>query len=723
MRDILTNWPGSRPTSEMDYETRHRRLVEMIAGYPEVVTGMRPLDIPTHLRSIDALKLSLYLDGIPNKFAKDSEWSSLRTTLLDWDLLEPGLHKKEEKKGDRHISLHRTFIGCLIHHIEFFEEVNAMSEEEKNVYNLDKSNFQRALHSSHNSRDGCWPGDAELRKKPGTFDFAMNNFILLGQNDNQLDAVDGGENTNDLSDKGFYEHSVKFEQIQSWIKWYCDQPSDLSPLRPNIRQNMHLGASAILEGVFARIRSKLLADRRPGAITVDGGGRICFISTKNPDEEKTWIEDRIVESLDLDAAHLHPYNQVIIDSIKKWGMLTNQAYLIDRSGIKLYWKDDNNAFLEADQGKKAFWRGFLTEQLHCITKMYYPKANQNNDENDTSTEKKPPFSSYRNMKCKFCTGINPEEEKVSSPRKLLETCEMNAEGIKEQVCVFHHVMFYLGNAVKIRQQSQHSKSVFVKGRHKIHHVIHLDGNGIGQIFTQDYKHIDPPSYNAADPNKTNFENLMLPFWNRNYEAIIDLKKPWENVERLFESQFRERLIEHPKIFIRLRKRRVQSYLQRKRRSFDFNAKWWISFREGVYSNPNNHLEPWVAAGDDLILINRKTDNYVAVVDTLRTFHNLLMDYFDGNVPISFGAGISKSVSNDLSVTIKHSKYAEESAKHSWKDRVLEMDDQSWLVSEKARIAHKEGNEIPLETFPEYPLESESSVPSIVHVWVGSEQCI
>lgn len=719
MRDILTNWPGSRPTSEMDYETRHRRLVEMIAGYPEVVTGMRPLDIPTHLQSIDALKLSLYLDGIRNQFTGESEWSSLRTTLLDWDLLEPALHKENEGREKETRKIHRTFIGCLIHHIELFEEIDKLSEEGLKEFKLDKSNFLRALHSSHNSRRGCWPDDDKLAKKPDTLTKGMKNFTLLSQKDGlfeKLSEDDSEENSPDSSMKGFYEHSVKFEKIQSWIRWYCEHTEDESPLVPNIRQNLHLGASAILEGVFARIRSKVLAEKRPGAITVDGGGRICFISTESPDAEKIWINEIITQSLDLDAAHLHPYNQVIVDSIKKWGMLTNRAYLIDRTGKKIFWKDDKEKFTKMDEKKEAFWRGFLTSQLRDITGKYYPNANQEYKENNTSSKVKSKNSFYKNKDCSFCMGVDSELQKASSPRKLLEKCDMDPEGIKNKVCVFHHVMFYLGNAVKIRQLSQLSKSVFDKNQHAIHHVIHLDGNGIGQIFTQDYQKIDPPSYNEADPNKANFENLMLPFWSENYDAITNLNESWRNIRQMFEDQFDEKLAEHPKILKLLRNRRVQSYLQRKRRSFDFNANWWISFHEGVYSNPNNHLEPWVAAGDDLILINRKTNDVLAVMNTLEQFHDLLMNYFDGSVPISFGAGVSEHREKDLSIAIKNSYEAEKSAKQSWKNWVFGNEDNAWLVSESAKIAHKKQAEVSSGGFSERVLAKGSGVPSIVHIW-------
>ena len=124
MGHLMRNWPGSRQTSEQEPIVRHRRLVEMIAGYPVIVNGNRPLDIPVHHLSIDALNLSLYFDGIAIDFEREvSEYSSLRTILLDWDLHEVNLHKMATKQTN-FFNLHKPFLHFLIHHIEQFEEID-----------------------------------------------------------------------------------------------------------------------------------------------------------------------------------------------------------------------------------------------------------------------------------------------------------------------------------------------------------------------------------------------------------------------------------------------------------------------------------------------------------------------------------------------------------------------------------------------------------------------
>ena len=722
MAEIITNWPGTRPTSEMPYEIRHRRLVEMIAGYPEIVTGKRPLDVPTHHRSIDALKLSLYLDGIENKFVKDSEWCSLRTSLLDWDLLDEQLQGNNTKKKTNRIQ--KTYLACLIHHIEKFE-----NSEENEEYQNDRSNFLRALHSYHHTREGLWPPEEELNEPPqglSKLDQLRLDAALQGDESEEESRCKKGEQT-------FFEHSIKFEKIQSWIKWHCYQDEVQSPLNPSIRQNMHLGASAILEGVFARIRSKVLAEKRPGSITVDGGGRICYISKHTPAQEEKWIQETINQSLDLDPNHLHPYNEKIIESIKQWGKITNKAYLKDKAGKKIEYLNNETQFDQMDQNREAFWRDFLTENLRHITDKYYPTPSFHIKKVSESSGQVSGFNGFKDQYCRFCNGAD-QAKKHKNLERFLDSCEPNADGVKNQVCVFHYVLFKLGDAVKIRQLSQKSKSIFVRrkeqARYRIHHVIHLDGNGIGQIFTRDYSGINQPSTRSDDPAKADFQKMILPFWEKHKKEIVDLKRPWEDVERLFEDMFenscepskpKPKLEKYPKFSKALRKRRVQAYLQRKRRSFDFNVNWWVSFHEGVFSNRDNYLEPWVAAGDDLILVNRKTEDTQEVVKTLTQFQHKLLDNFKGSVPISFGVGIAKKDDADLSMTIQQSHAAEKSAKHSWKDLILKNEKLAWLVKESAKVSHDSQERLPgCEFYRQEVLENSNAAPSMIHIWQDFE---
>ena len=84
---------GTTQTSEQDDDERHLRLISTIAGYPEILTGRRPLDIPLHKKSELAFKLSEFLDCI--KPDSHSEWHSLRSLLLHHDLVHFSHRKRK----------------------------------------------------------------------------------------------------------------------------------------------------------------------------------------------------------------------------------------------------------------------------------------------------------------------------------------------------------------------------------------------------------------------------------------------------------------------------------------------------------------------------------------------------------------------------------------------------------------------------------------------------
>ena len=78
IREFILNWPGEE-TVKFDFETRHNRLIQIIAGYPEIDVGRYPLDWPLSKKANDALRLTRYLDSIKSPDGK----TSLRSVLLN----------------------------------------------------------------------------------------------------------------------------------------------------------------------------------------------------------------------------------------------------------------------------------------------------------------------------------------------------------------------------------------------------------------------------------------------------------------------------------------------------------------------------------------------------------------------------------------------------------------------------------------------------------------
>ena len=679
---ILMNWPGDLPTAEMDFDKRHNRLIETIAGYPRIAVGKRPLDFPMHYLSLEALKLSLYLDGIGIEGSKEGyEWHSLRTFLIDYDLkittrLEPKVTDAD----------HTMLLKTLIDNVKGFEEYEELNPEQRKTYDLEESNFLRGLHSSAHDRTRYWKNDN------ATKEITPPGFKFYGQVSGEAVERDGF----------FYEHSVKFLKIQKWIKFYAG--SDLggsTPLKLDIRHNLRIGASAILEGLFAKIRSKVLEEKRPGSITIDGGGRLCFIS-KNI-SEKIWIEEIISESFALEPRHPQPFAQILRKSIMEWGVETKR---IPGEGLK--------------QGET---KAFLDEQFSQITEKYFPQMAINTPPDDSLE-----FEGFKHEQCHICTQSADGQTESTPKRYLSQFADEESSCSKNQVCAFHYLLFALGEGVKIRQASQRMKVVVNPKDQKIHHVICLDGNGIGQIFNKKWEEIenpkiaqisekapDIPSVNQAREKIQRDQEILDQLWSNQKEKITDLKTPWTEIEQALEQQCDDSLQNNAEVLEEIYKRRNQAYLQRKRRSFCFNAKWWIAFNDGIYSNPENHLEPFVAAGDDLILINRAQTEVQGTINALRDFARHLSEEFNDEIPISFGAGVAANTTT-IAQTIKLALEAEESAKVRWKKFIQDVPETEHLIKEKARIGvQKRAGRLDLSKVEETLLH-ESKIQSIVHVW-------
>jgi len=725
MGHLMRNWPGTRLTSEQEPAVRHRRLVEMIAGYPVIVNGNRPLDIPIHHLSVDALNLSLYFDGIAVNVGPElSEYSSLRTVLLDWDLHQVNLHKVISTQGS-FFNLHKPFLHFLIHHIEQFEEINKLDDGVKSNFQLEKSNFLRALHSfSTNRVDMCWPKDEEL-KAPD------QGFLLDGQ---ELEMSEHEPNGLRINSNIYYEHSVKFEKIQKWIEFYSSKVDVDYPLKNNVKHKLMIGASAFLEGAFAKLRSRVLSEKRPGSITIDGGGRICFISTKK--DEKEWIKAIIEESLLLAPDLPHPYADLMMESLRKWGELTHRIQENKDSNGELeykIWDPEQSEFI-SDIRLGPWYR----ENLRGMAEKYYPSMSYNKEENPDNE------NFYADPTCAFCTGTD-NVEMYSSPSLFLKKCVPDNRGIKNQLCAFHHILYYLGNAAQVRYGSQVSRALSDPlVERNIRHVVVLDGNGIGQIFKQEYATISNPVFHEEETSakkippeafakrmenqkrkKEDFYEKTLPFWEKNKNLITDLKEPWSKIESLFYQEFNLNLCEQKGVNKLLKNQRKQAYLQRKRRSFNFNALWWSAFFEGIYQQNDFHLEPFVAAGDDLVLVNRTLSGNKRVIDAVKCFNEKLQGKYSEyeKLPMSFGAGVAErreelreeNVAEIISVAeiIKRARDAEKAAKWSWK-RIINETEYIWLIKESAR--NKLGGDN-VNTFEEISAKIQNQVvPSIIHIW-------
>ena len=189
MAELLNSWPGPTQTSEQSTDERYFRLICTIAGYPEILAGRRPLDIPLHKKSELAFKLSEFLDRI--KPDSNSEWHSLRTYILHYDLTKNNILEAKEK-----MCKVLDYLVGAIRHNSTYSNHNEYPPE----YHSEEIHFLNALHSSDTDRvNQFWPKDPQALRE-------LKLDLIYINSDEQK--------------RNYIEHEFKFDEIHSWIsRW------------------------------------------------------------------------------------------------------------------------------------------------------------------------------------------------------------------------------------------------------------------------------------------------------------------------------------------------------------------------------------------------------------------------------------------------------------------------------------------------------------------------
>jgi hypothetical protein len=639
MADLLINWPGSTPTSELPSETRHLRLVEVVAGYPEVSVGRRPLDFPFFKRSSDALQLSLFLDEI--KCDRNSEWHSLRTYLLHWDLVEHSQPQQLSRKKQV------QFLHYLI------DTIRTGSYHHKKKYSPDKFEsgevkFLTALHSMQiTRRDTFWPAidegnDIQFKKE-------LEDKKPLRINTN-------------AKKHNYVEHEFKLDKIQTKIREWAD---DNGWLTENTRHNLRVGYSTVLESLFAKIRSQILKEKRPGSICVDGGGRITYLSHKSEDEENKWVHEKLLNSMLFGQVHPHPYAYVITNEIERYGKCTREN--ISTLLYKEYISSDS--FWKLNQGGGRNAKSGLYKELLGQEKIghFYPKLVVGHDKDGNpitmpnKTEKP-----WEMEQCYFCSKPKPEDEApMSTPMKMIK--------LDRFVCQFHFLIYEIGKKAILRQSSQEFKPASLNEIGKISDIIIFDGNAIGKLFTPAQQSRKIPDHSDAAMNEflkeisgeelENLHNLRVewPEWmhpaengnagdeNLTDEDIVKMKKQKSQINDILHG------LRYPNI------------IQKQRKSFNFNAMWWTSLRESI--TENGVLTPWIAAGDDIVLVNQSNGIQSVVRDGLEHIHRNLSKRFPKSSPITFAGGWAQRKDGTIYAAYEKAHHLEQRASHCWKGHI------------------------------------------------------
>ena len=725
---FLEEWPGTTQTSEQSDPVRHRRLVETLAGYPEIFSGRRPLDVPLHPKSVLAFKLALFLDKIPS--TGPSEWHSLKSVMLYADLLDKQIETKAKQ------FLHQTMLGIREHSRFRCKETMTDLPYEKSLHD-DEVRFLTVLHSQNWRRvQEYWPlklTDEILGSSDGILEFAY----FSGDDDKNYEWLE----FNGAKGK-WLEHEFKFKSIQSWISAWAGINVEFHPLNENVAHNLIIGASTMLESIFAKMRSHILKEKKVGSIVIDGGGRISFLSKTNSEEERKEFNQQLYSILYLDPDHPHPYQTAIKDAMNRYiGFEKVRSFLGNQTDLPLYEELDDGTYVLK---KKGFERLFNKEYMANV----FPEISEIEDDAPSIDYAKRMNKTQEGKACLFC-------QKTASVEQVgeQEGCRDSvSKWLKDSyVCPIHYLLFAIGEAAQIRMGSRYDLQSSAPTRFKVREktvqqMILFDGNSIGGWFKKPFDHYLMPQLPCKVDNIKE-QSIKMPYWEINSSRILAY---WEEQKdtllnlrdrietpssKDFDGEFPDEWVNGVEeietkpmslqacgskadAFAReiMFRRRMQAMIRRQRRSFHFNATWWTTLKDGL-----NHMIPWVLAGDDLVLVNSKRLEDKEILDVLGKLHNLLSKNFP-HTPLTFAGALLTRGESSIRDMYREASHLEDEAGYLWKFLVAENEKLPSLSDKKeqkkkAWLTKKTevGKNLPrlIENIKLFTVGEEGSVPSII----------
>jgi len=289
IRELLMLWPGEETVKIHQFNSRHDRLVQIVGGYPEILSNRFPLDWPLHPQSLKAMRLSRYLDSLSSPVPE----ISLRSALLNKDA---SLRRLD--LDDSYPSL-RRFLALLL--IAIREDYGIKQEG----FTDKELRLLGSLHSSESGRiDRCWPWD-EIKiyneshiKDTNSLSKKLDPF--WNNNEDLIKPVEGRV------------WGIKFQKIQSWILHWSASKSDTGLTASLIR-----GASSLIENTLSSIRHSVIKEFGVGSIIIDGGGRLEFVSAYDPTELLNNSVSRMFGSYDTHD-YTPTYGLEIKRTLERW---------------------------------------------------------------------------------------------------------------------------------------------------------------------------------------------------------------------------------------------------------------------------------------------------------------------------------------------------------------------------------------------------------------------
>lgn len=537
MIELLESWPmilSQKTTAECDDEERFRRLMQVVGGYPLIGGGYRPLDFPSHPQSKLGLVFSLYLDTIHVKGL--ANWHSLRSFLMMLDVQQ---HNGEQTVIEPLLINVTKFI--LLSLREHEQPAGHEAQEFNQHFNHEIRHVLSVIHSTASGREKFW------LKHEDSMDSLM---VKLRRQT--------GWDTFDHLDMNVYE--IKFRKIQSWIRFWGNNTENLG----NTAQNLITGPSVFLEGIFARLRAFIIKEYGVGSISVDGGGRITFLSKKNKEDVegdvKTMMLEALYESAD-NRDYRHPYQSTIeerlrtyiVESAKKESEWWN-AYLEDAQNDKDRKKREEKPTQQAAFdwliGEKAAYQFLPSVSIndfpitHSNSVEYDGdeeherqqncdhgalKNDQREDSNKVDVGER--WRSYWDHGCVFC-----DETKYQFKTLTTKSCTL--------VCPIHWLMYSLSRTHKLRLSSLSTElgpdfELEENTYGQIKDIVWIDGNSLGNLFTATYNEkLDLPTMDELNHQSEGFKKgyQEKEYFKKVFDTFFDKRR--KEFEKIWEKYYK-----------------------------------------------------------------------------------------------------------------------------------------------------------------------------------------
>ena len=196
MTHLLRIWPGRKRTYECTEEERHKRIMELVSGYPLIKEGKRPLDEPLTKDAQLSFALTSFFDQIFQNTEDRASWHSMTTYFLHLDLN----FSQSDERQENFAKIQACIVRCIREHSTYGDLANNYS---KTFLHPDEIDFLTEAHSQHTDSRHYWPEMSEGALMWPTIASAPKFFV---------------NEENSRQNRNFLPHTVRFGKIQDWLE-------------------------------------------------------------------------------------------------------------------------------------------------------------------------------------------------------------------------------------------------------------------------------------------------------------------------------------------------------------------------------------------------------------------------------------------------------------------------------------------------------------------------